>query len=118
MSIYPHTCTIIRIDESLDDLRSPRRRPVVQERDVPCFVQPTTGIPEERNGQVGYRVTHKIFFATPKLSVNNAWVRWTDAGGNKRVMQYRARHGASAGLGIFWRANVEEISVWPENLPE
>ena len=118
MSMFPHTCTIIKTAESLDKRRGKEWSLSVSALSVPCFVQPSTADQQIRAEQVGYEVSHNVYFETsPAIGPLKNFIYWIDEASVAHLLEYQAHKDATVGLGFAWKMEAQELSTWPPVLP-
>ena len=115
---FPHTINIIGTNESQDGRKGNTEHYEVLAVNVNCFVQPSTAEEELRDMQRGFRVTHKIYFkAPPDVGPLKNYFYWVDEDGSPHCFEYQAHRDGTAGLGIMYKVQVEELSIWPRDIP-
>lgn len=114
--IFPHTVTVIELVQDTDALGGVTYTPRIVVSGLTCFVQPVSDGDDQRNKQIGHSVLHRIYFPErPEISDTKNRIIWVDRFGIPRQLRFLAHRDATSGLGLFWRVDCEEPSVWNES---
>jgi hypothetical protein len=113
----PHRCRIERVIRQKDSMGGSKEIPVVEQDDIPCWVQQASSSEMTLFAKRGMNSMRKIFFATdPQINERHQIVvtkfpnETTDFEGNPLTVLSTPRDDVSAGLGLLWRVMVGEQS--------